>query len=129
MRTSRSTVGTITEINDYLATTGVSFKGTRVGDAKIDVTLLRLAISSTTGGWIVVDFIFWSVSPGGGVMLWEIQGEHWHSQKKLEDMRRMQRIVGFNAGSNLEANGTTALAFVNTMVATAAAALIAEPLQ
>ena len=29
---------------------------------------------------------------------------------------------GFNAGSNLEANGTTALAFVNTMVATAAAA-------
>ena len=26
---------------------------------------------------------------------------------------------GFNAGSNLEANGTTALAFVNTMVATA----------
>ncbi|MBG0802324.1 ammonium transporter [Methylocystis sp. H4A] len=30
---------------------------------------------------------------------------------------------GFNAGSNLEANGTTALAFVNTMVATAAAAL------
>jgi Amt family ammonium transporter len=30
---------------------------------------------------------------------------------------------GFNAGSNLEANGTTALVFVNTMVATAAAAL------
>jgi Amt family ammonium transporter len=30
---------------------------------------------------------------------------------------------GFNAGSNLEANATTALAFVNTMVATAAAAL------
>ena len=30
---------------------------------------------------------------------------------------------GFNAGSNLEANGTTALAFVNTMVATAGAAL------
>jgi Amt family ammonium transporter len=30
---------------------------------------------------------------------------------------------GFNAGSNLEANGITALAFVNTMVATAAAAL------
>ncbi len=30
---------------------------------------------------------------------------------------------GFNAGSNLEANSTTALAFVNTMVATAAAAL------
>ena len=30
---------------------------------------------------------------------------------------------GFNAGSNLEANGTTALAFVNTMVATAAAVL------
>jgi Amt family ammonium transporter len=30
---------------------------------------------------------------------------------------------GFNAGSNLEANGTTALAFVNTMVATAAAGL------
>ena len=30
---------------------------------------------------------------------------------------------GFNAGSNLEANGTTALAFVNTFVATAAAAL------
>ncbi len=30
---------------------------------------------------------------------------------------------GFNAGSNLEANGTTSLAFVNTMVATAAAAL------
>ncbi|MCP8938663.1 ammonium transporter [Alsobacter sp. SYSU M60028] len=30
---------------------------------------------------------------------------------------------GFNAGSNLEANGTTALAFVNTMVATAAAAV------
>jgi Amt family ammonium transporter len=30
---------------------------------------------------------------------------------------------GFNAGSNLEANGVTALAFVNTMVATAAAAL------
>lgn len=28
---------------------------------------------------------------------------------------------GFNAGSNLEANGTTALAFVNTFVATAAA--------
>ena len=36
---------------------------------------------------------------------------------------------GFNAGSNLEANGTTALAFVNTMLATCAAAfswLIAE---
>jgi Amt family ammonium transporter len=30
---------------------------------------------------------------------------------------------GFNAGSNLEANGTTSLAFVNTMVATAAAAI------
>ncbi len=30
---------------------------------------------------------------------------------------------GFNAGSNLEANGMTALAFVNTMVATAGAAL------
>jgi ammonium transporter, Amt family len=30
---------------------------------------------------------------------------------------------GFNAGSNLEANGVTALAFVNTMVATAAAAM------
>ncbi len=30
---------------------------------------------------------------------------------------------GFNAGSNLEANGTTALAFVNTFVATAAAAM------
>ncbi len=30
---------------------------------------------------------------------------------------------GFNAGSNLEANGTTALAFVNTMVATCAAAI------
>jgi len=30
---------------------------------------------------------------------------------------------GFNAGSNLEANGTTALAFVNTMVATAGAAV------
>jgi Amt family ammonium transporter len=30
---------------------------------------------------------------------------------------------GFNAGSNLEANGTTALAFVNTFVATAAAGL------
>ncbi|PSC04777.1 ammonia channel protein [Alsobacter soli] len=30
---------------------------------------------------------------------------------------------GFNAGSNLEANGTTALAFVNTFVATAAAAV------
>ena len=30
---------------------------------------------------------------------------------------------GFNAGSNLEANGVTALAFVNTMVATAAASL------
>ncbi len=30
---------------------------------------------------------------------------------------------GFNAGSNLEANGITALAFVNTMVATAAAAM------
>ena len=30
---------------------------------------------------------------------------------------------GFNAGSNLEANGITALTFVNTMVATAAAAL------
>jgi ammonium transporter, Amt family len=30
---------------------------------------------------------------------------------------------GFNAGSNLEANGTAALAFVNTMVATCAAAL------
>ncbi len=30
---------------------------------------------------------------------------------------------GFNAGSNLEANGTTALALVNTFVATAAAAL------
>ena len=30
---------------------------------------------------------------------------------------------GFNAGSNLEANGTTALAFVNTMVATAGASL------
>ena len=29
---------------------------------------------------------------------------------------------GFNAGSNLESNGTTALAFVNTMVATCAAA-------
>jgi Amt family ammonium transporter len=30
---------------------------------------------------------------------------------------------GFNAGSNLEANGTTALAFVNTMVATAGASI------
>ncbi len=30
---------------------------------------------------------------------------------------------GFNAGSNLESNGVTALAFVNTMVATAAAAM------
>ena len=30
---------------------------------------------------------------------------------------------GFNAGSNLEANGLTALAFINTMVATAAATL------
>jgi Amt family ammonium transporter len=30
---------------------------------------------------------------------------------------------GFNAGSNLEANGLTALAFVNTLVATAAATL------
>jgi ammonium transporter, Amt family len=30
---------------------------------------------------------------------------------------------GFNAGSNLEANGTTALAFVNTFIATAGAAL------
>jgi ammonium transporter, Amt family len=30
---------------------------------------------------------------------------------------------GFNAGSNLEANGTTALAMMNTFVATAAAAL------
>ncbi|HJV24317.1 MAG TPA: ammonium transporter [Aromatoleum sp.] len=30
---------------------------------------------------------------------------------------------GFNAGSNLEANGLTAMAFLNTMVATAAAAL------
>jgi Amt family ammonium transporter len=30
---------------------------------------------------------------------------------------------GFNAGSNLEANGTAALAFVNTLVATAAAVL------
>jgi Amt family ammonium transporter len=30
---------------------------------------------------------------------------------------------GFNAGSNLEANGVTALAFINTMVATAAATL------
>lgn len=31
---------------------------------------------------------------------------------------------GFNAGSNLEANGVTALAFINTLVATAAAALV-----
>ena len=31
--------------------------------------------------------------------------------------------LGFNAGSNLEANGVTALAFVNTLVATAAATL------
>ena len=31
--------------------------------------------------------------------------------------------VGFNAGSNLEANGLTALAFVNTLLATAAATL------
>jgi Amt family ammonium transporter len=30
---------------------------------------------------------------------------------------------GFNAGSNLEANGVTALAFINTFVATAAAAV------
>jgi ammonium transporter, Amt family len=30
---------------------------------------------------------------------------------------------GFNAGSNLEANGVTAVAFINTFVATAAAAL------
>src|SRR3954452_8852943 len=30
---------------------------------------------------------------------------------------------GFNAGSNLEANGTTALAMINTFVATMAAAL------
>jgi ammonium transporter, Amt family len=30
---------------------------------------------------------------------------------------------GFNAGSNLEANGVTALAFINTMIATAAATL------
>jgi len=31
---------------------------------------------------------------------------------------------GFNAGSNLEANGVTAVAFINTYVATAAAALV-----
>jgi Amt family ammonium transporter len=31
---------------------------------------------------------------------------------------------GFNAGSNLEANGVTAVAFINTFVATAAAALV-----
>jgi Amt family ammonium transporter len=31
---------------------------------------------------------------------------------------------GFNAGSNLEANGVTAVAFINTMVATCAAALM-----
>ncbi len=30
---------------------------------------------------------------------------------------------GFNAGSNLEANGVAAVAFVNTMLATAAAAV------
>ena len=30
---------------------------------------------------------------------------------------------GFNAGSNLEANGVTATAFINTFVATAAAAV------
>src|SRR6187200_1153465 len=30
---------------------------------------------------------------------------------------------GFNAGSNLEANGVTAVAFINTFVATAAAAI------
>jgi Amt family ammonium transporter len=30
---------------------------------------------------------------------------------------------GFNAGPNLEANGVTTLAFINTFVATAAAAL------
>ena len=33
---------------------------------------------------------------------------------------------GFNAGSNLEANGTAALAMINTFVATAAAALVLD---
>lgn len=52
---SISFFGTIPQINQYVTTTGLQFKATREGDSKIDVTLLRLAVSSTTGGWIVVD--------------------------------------------------------------------------
>lgn len=51
---SISFFGTIQQINQYVPT-GIQFKATREGDSKIDVTLLRLAVSSTTGGWIVVN--------------------------------------------------------------------------
>jgi hypothetical protein len=37
-----------------LSATGIQFKATAAGQSKIDVTLLRLAVSSNTGGWIVV---------------------------------------------------------------------------
>jgi hypothetical protein len=47
--------GTIQQINQYVSATGLQFKATSGGQSKIDVTLLRLAVSSATGGWIVID--------------------------------------------------------------------------
>lgn len=52
---SVSLFGTVEEINRYVNAVGIRFKATRDGESKIDVTLLRLAVSATTGGWIVVD--------------------------------------------------------------------------
>ena len=52
---SISLFGTIQQINQYVSATAIQFKATTGGQSKIDVTLLRLAVSSTTGGWIVID--------------------------------------------------------------------------
>jgi len=54
------------------------------------------------------------------------QGSDGAAQPDDDDARRVAAWVGWsasNAGSNLEATGTTALVFANTFVATAAAAL------
>jgi hypothetical protein len=52
---SISVFGTIAQINHYVKSDGIRFKPTGAGASRIDVTLLRLAVSSTTGAWIVVD--------------------------------------------------------------------------
>lgn len=52
---SISFFGTIAQINHFVTSDGIQFKPTKTGASRIDVTLLRLAVSSTTGGWIVVD--------------------------------------------------------------------------